>query len=445
MAGSVVQYAAASGTSVAFPSSVTAGNTIIVRAYPGGGPGFTGTVTSPSDGVNTYSSVSNYSGDSARGMIEWYAYNVAGGMTTVTLGTAQFISFSYIEIEEITGILTGSSPLDQVWLNSTQYVFPGTSSETFGPTGTLSQANELITTALSTTFGSGGTPPGGYTTTQTTGTIVGAFTNVSSTSPVSVTWSFSGGDIYTAMISTWLLGGSPPPPPAYTLTAGEATFALTGESTGLTAARKITAGESTFSFTGENAGVYHGHLVTSGEAAYTFTGESAGVYHGHVLGAGEATYSLTGESAGVYHGHTVLSLPASFSLTGENAGITAARKITAGEASYTFTGEAAGLFFGFTLSTGEASYTLTGENAGLFHAHILYAGEAQFIYTGKPAVITFSGVRLLASGGPVFNPPYGQCSRAFDTTPALSSRVYDKFGSVPLSSTTNNFNDMNFN
>lgn len=89
-----------SSLSLAFSSSVTSGNTIIVAAF---GDAYPNSVTI-SDGVNTYTALSEVGFSGTPTLRLFYAFNVAAGATTITV-TAGSNNVMAIAIHEYSGII----------------------------------------------------------------------------------------------------------------------------------------------------------------------------------------------------------------------------------------------------------------------------------------------------------------------------------------------------
>src|SRR5512139_1929991 len=172
-------------------------------------------------------------------------------------------------------------------------------------------------------------------------------------------------------------GGSPAAAGGgYTLTAATGTFTLTGNATGLIAARSLTADRAQFTLTGNATGLNVGRKLTADFAAFTLTGYDAGL-----------TYS---------GGAAVLTAErGQFTLTGNATGLVAARKLTADAAALTLTGNAAALNYGKTLTAARGQFTLTGQDVAFGRTYVLTADPAAFTLTGRDAGLTYSGAPVV--------------------------------------------------
>jgi hypothetical protein len=129
--------------------------------------------------------------------------------------------------------------------------------------------------------------------------------------------------------------------PTYTLAADGATFTLTGQASGLKAARKMVSASATFALTGQDVALKAARKLVAGNGAFTLTGQDVTLTYSPGV-----TYSMTADSG-------------AFTLTGGAVAFKAARKLTADAATFTLTGQDVGL----TYSTG-AEETVGGSGAG---------------------------------------------------------------------------------
>lgn len=115
--------------------------------------------------------------------------------------------------------------------------------------------------------------------------------------------------------------------PTYTLTAAQASYALTGQSSGLKASRVIAAAQQTYALTGNAAALKAGRKLTASQQAYTLTGNDANLSYTPAV-----TYTLSAGSG-------------SFSLSGQSVSLRVARKMTAASASFLLAGSDVGLIY----------------------------------------------------------------------------------------------------
>jgi hypothetical protein len=182
---------------------------------------------------------------------------------------------------------------------------------------------------------------------------------------------------------------------AYTLTAAQGSYTLTGQAAGLAFGHKLAAAQGAYTLTGQAALFVHGYKLTAGQGSYTLTGEAAGLAFGHKLALGQGSYTLTGEAAGLAFGHKLALGQGSYTLTGEAATLTYTPKgayvLTANQGSYALTGQAALLTAARKLLLAQGAYSLTGETLALFGAHRISLAGGSYALTGEDVAITTTG------------------------------------------------------
>lgn len=142
MAASVLQAFPSGGTqTTATPSvavtGITAGSTLVISMYMQSN---NRTLDSMSGGGNTYAELCArvINGGSNHAATVWYAYNVAAGDYTITATMSASSTYS-MSVVELGGVTT-TDPKDQTPAGETAE--PGQTLDV-GPTGTLSQADEI--------------------------------------------------------------------------------------------------------------------------------------------------------------------------------------------------------------------------------------------------------------------------------------------------------------
>lgn len=141
----------------------------------------------------------------------------------------------------------------------------------------------------------------------------------------------------------------------YTLTCDTASYALTGNATGLLAGRKLTADQQTYTLTGN---------------ATTLTYASGGA---HTLTCDTQTYVLTGIDVVL----SPQSPPAQYVLTGNDVGLLAStRVLTCDQQTYTLTGVAVGFLTTHVLTCTTAAYVLNGTATNLVYSNAPAGGGA---------------------------------------------------------------------
>ncbi len=106
----------------------------------------------------------------------------------------------------------------------------------------------------------------------------------------------------------------------------------------------LTAAQGSFTLTGESANLVQSRILTAAQGAFSLTGEAAALFQSHTLAAAQGSFSLTGESLVFALARLVLAGQGSFALTGQDATFGATNRLTADMGSFVLTGQAANLF-----------------------------------------------------------------------------------------------------
>lgn len=225
---------------------------------------------------------------------------------------------------------------------------------------------------------------------------------------------------------------------AYTLTAGQGSFTLSGQVAALyptggksgeaaplpslwslyTPIRALTAGQGSFALTGQAVAFPRSRIFTAAYGSVTLTGEAVTLtpdYRGQAgeaaplpslatlykpqpsLTAGQGSFTLTGQVVALKAQRLLTAAQASFTLTGQSIAVRWYH-LTAAQGSFALTGEAATLAWGHNLSAEQGAFTLTGEDASLKH-YALTAAYGTFTLTGNDAAFAVgaAGAKTLSA------------------------------------------------
>lgn len=158
---------------------------------------------------------------------------------------------------------------------------------------------------------------------------------------------------------------------SYTITAAQGSYALTGQSAALRAARQIAAAQGSYTLTGQAAALRRGLKITAAQGSYALTGNDAGLRHAFNLLAGQGAYVLTGQDATLTYvpaggGNKVIKPEAGmYALTGQAAALRVDRRTTAAQGSYTLTGQDITFKRSYALQAGHGLYVVSGQDAAL--------------------------------------------------------------------------------
>jgi hypothetical protein len=108
----------------------------------------------------------------------------------------------------------------------------------------------------------------------------------------------------------------------YPITAGQASFTLTGNASNLINARKITAAQVSFTLTGQAAGLLASKKLIADYAGFIETGNDSGLLAGRVLSLSNALFVLTGYDISFSNALTIQMQYVTYSATFNDATLT---------------------------------------------------------------------------------------------------------------------------
>lgn len=162
----------------------------------------------------------------------------------------------------------------------------------------------------------------------------------------------------------------------------------------------LTAAQGSFTLTGQAATLKRGLSLTAAAGSFTHSGQAATLKRAIPLTASVGTFTLSGQAATLRVGRVVTAASGAFTETGQAASLLAARILPAGVGSIVLTGQDAGLLAtgSYRLSASPGALTLTGQSAGLYRARLHTAAVGTFALSGQAAGFRFTRV-LAASVG----------------------------------------------
>lgn len=187
-------------------------------------------------------------------------------------------------------------------------------------------------------------------------------------------------------------GAQVPAGGAYTLTAAQGSYSLTGQAAILKRSRILAAAQGSYALTGQAAILKRGRLVTAAQGSYSLTGQIALIFRGRVVTAAQGSYSLTGQAATITYtpaagAYVLTANQGTYTLTGQAASITRSRLLTAAQGSYALTGQAAAITRSRLLTAAQGGYTLTGQAAAITRSRILAAAQGSYAVNGQAAIL----------------------------------------------------------
>lgn len=182
---------------------------------------------------------------------------------------------------------------------------------------------------------------------------------------------------------------------AYTLTAAQGSFALTGQAAGLRATRLVSAAQGSFSLSGQSAALKVGRKVTAAQGSFALTGQDAALRATRTVSAAVGSFTLTGQAANLRATRLLTAAYGTFTLTGQAAnlvkGMPGAYTLTASQGSFALSGQSVGLIAARHLAAGQGAFALTGQAAGLSVTRRIVAACGSFTLSGQAASLLYSG------------------------------------------------------
>lgn len=169
---------------------------------------------------------------------------------------------------------------------------------------------------------------------------------------------------------------------AYTLTAANGSYSLTGQAAGLKAARILTAAQGSYTITGGTA--YIDTSINAAQGSYTLTGQAATlIYSGggnRTITADSGSYTLTGFASSIVSARRLQSDRGDYTLTGQNAILKAARTLALDSGSYALTGQAAAFGVARNMPAVVGTYTLNGQTVTLTYSGFTPPSFPKYIF-----------------------------------------------------------------
>lgn len=102
------------------------------------------------------------------------------------------------------------------------------------------------------------------------------------------------------------------------------------------------------------------YTITADQGSYSLTGQTSTLQIAMRMLAAQGSYALTGIDAILRHGYKIIAAQGSYALSGISAALNSVRSMLAAQGSYTLTGQTASLKLGWKLLASYGSYVLTG-------------------------------------------------------------------------------------
>jgi len=180
-----------------------------------------------------------------------------------------------------------------------------------------------------------------------------------------------------------------------TLLADEGTFSLVGQDLAFARGLSVVADSGSFTLSGQDAALTAERALLAQQQSYALTGQDAALNRGVTLAADQATFVLAGQDAALTRDAVLVSNDASFTVSGQQADLAAARVIDAAQASYSLAGQDTDFILGLSLTAEQATFTLSGQDAGLAASFELVAEQQSYTLTGQDTAFDLA-LRIVA-------------------------------------------------
>lgn len=170
---------------------------------------------------------------------------------------------------------------------------------------------------------------------------------------------------------------------AYTLTAAQGSFTLTGQAATLSRTRALAASQGSFALSGQAATLKRALNVAAAQGSFTLTGQAASFNLGHTVVAAQGSFTLSGQTATFRRTLNLSAAYGAYTLSGQTVTLKRALKLTADQGSFTLSGQAAALARGIRVTAARGTFTLSGQAATLTRSRAIAAAYGSFTLTGQ--------------------------------------------------------------
>lgn len=190
---------------------------------------------------------------------------------------------------------------------------------------------------------------------------------------------------------------------SYTLTVTPGSYAVSGQSVNLRAARKLSVTQGTYALAGQPVAIGVGRKLAVTQGSYALSGQPVVLRAARRLSVTQGNYALNGQNVTLTKA-SASSLgvtPGAYSLSGQSVTLLASRKLTATQGAYSLSGQnvtltksAAG---GLNVTAG--SYSLNGQSVGLNTARRLSVAQGAYALSGQQVGLYAAAAPLIVTRG----------------------------------------------
>lgn len=418
--GSDGQNGGGGGTFSSFSSPPTIGNVLYAYVSTWASGGTTATVVDNKGNIWSLQIRAGGGSGTNEAAELWSATVTATGASfTVSATTANSSADVNLTAVEFSGV---SATKDQ----TASAVGFALTSQTAGPTSTLSSANELVLACLSA--GGDATPlssaASGYTNlvyVPNGSAIEGAIFDykiVAATTAVSAAYTGGSSASLVSVLATFPASGGAAPDDisidlrefdaanvAIDMLWSDATYAAVldqswldqvFDGTALNYPLPITTG--TYAIAGNAVGLAFGRAMGITTGAYVVAGQAVGLKFGRVLPIVLGTYAVAGQAVGLAFGRKTPITTGAYTVAGQAVGLARGLKLAITTGAYVISGNAVGLARGYKVAITAGAYTITGNAVGLTYARGIAITTGVYTVTGYALLLKFGRALQITTG-----------------------------------------------
>ena len=169
----------------------------------------------------------------------------------------------------------------------------------------------------------------------------------------------------------------------YNLSLAQGSYAYTGQTVTLKAARTLALAQGSYVLSGQTLGIRASRTLALGQGSYTLSGQTVALKAGRTLAIAQGSFALGGQDVGLRASRLLALAQGSYALSGQDAGLRASRLLTLEQGGYTLTGEAVAMLIGRMMALGQGSYALGGQSVSLLVSRLLALGRGSYALAGQ--------------------------------------------------------------
>lgn len=177
---------------------------------------------------------------------------------------------------------------------------------------------------------------------------------------------------------------------AYTVTAAQGSYTLSGQSVALRQDLKLVAAQGSYTLSGQSVTLSKGFIFAAAQGSYTLSGQAVNFPRTYVLAAGQGSYALSGQPVNLLQGRVLAAAQGSYTLSGQTVNLLAGWKLAAAQGSTTLAGQAVALRQDLKIVAAQGSYALSGQAVILLRGWKLAAAQGSYVLAGQAVTLTYT-------------------------------------------------------